>query len=508
MMVAPTATPCNGVDPDTGKPPSRLAELAGDVDLLDEQAKLAARTCHAHYKFDCKQCTPIDRTCAPAHFRPTARPQQPYPIDALPDLMRHAVEGAMQLTERPAPMSATIALVCAAATFQLDYRVASDRFGAQPISLFGVCAAAPGNGKTETAKRFLSPFRGQDAILAERFRAANPEKPMKLECPDVVADDYTIESLAHKLTHGRPAMMQFMGEAAQLVHGWSGGDGRVFATLSKYAGLWDGAIIDVGRRRDGGTYKSGSGRQFSKMLLGQGMMIDWIFSPAAVYGYTARLLIVKDDGPTLRYDGELTDAENSIGAFNRLIRDALKRQNEAMEFADTPMPETHNIRFQPDAWEMLESLRIDDSEIAGVNLLDDENHLPSQWQQRRAQHAARIAAVLCAVEHGSNAGDGLRIDGPVAERGITLANWYWGELTRLYDTAGQTETTADAQRAWQIIAVECPQSDAAQLRKMLAGKAPFRKDAERRERAIDWLQTEGAIIPVPGERGVWQVAWK
>ena len=29
------------------------------------------------------------------------------------------------------------------------------------------------------------------------------------------------------------------------------------------------------------------------------MMIDWIFSPAAVYGYTARLLIVKDDGPYL-----------------------------------------------------------------------------------------------------------------------------------------------------------------------------------------------------------------
>ena len=70
----------------------------------------------------------------------------------------------MQLTERPAPMSATIALVCAAATFQLDYRVASDRFGAQPISLFGVCAAAPGNGQNRNGKAFsiAVPWAGCD----------------------------------------------------------------------------------------------------------------------------------------------------------------------------------------------------------------------------------------------------------------------------------------------------------------------------------------------------------
>ena len=70
MMVAPAATPCNGVDPDTGKPPSILDQLAGDVTPCDAHGKAGCPECTAaamrdemgmcerHLRRDCHQCAP------------------------------------------------------------------------------------------------------------------------------------------------------------------------------------------------------------------------------------------------------------------------------------------------------------------------------------------------------------------------------------------------------------------------------------------------------------------
>ncbi|OZB75059.1 MAG: hypothetical protein B7X37_03565, partial [Halothiobacillus sp. 14-55-98] len=86
----------------------------------------------------------------------------PYPIDVLPDTLRHAVMEVQSFTQAPLAMVATAAITAMAACMQAHYDVerAPSLFG--PSSLFALILADSGERKTTVEGYFNSPIAAHD----------------------------------------------------------------------------------------------------------------------------------------------------------------------------------------------------------------------------------------------------------------------------------------------------------------------------------------------------------
>ena len=471
------------------------------------------------------------RVPAPQHFRPQRIAQEPFPVDCLPEFMQEVVEAASVITRRPAAACATVVLTCCAATFQADYRYTSARYSGQVISLFSIVSAPPGTGKSETNRLFDQPFVHTDQDIVVRHDKARRnwddmdsqaqrrslEKQPRPVRPDILCSDATVEALARQITRGRPSMFQVMTEAAQLVGGWSAAAERLTRTLSCYNALWEGERIDVLRMQDGSTYKTPQGRTLSKLLFGQKQTMDWVLDPRAAHGYAARVFLVRDDcAPAYSTNdpvvtATLPDAYQTVRKFNDVLLRELTRQNECIEFSCTPSwePATVGPDEPTDAY-LMDQANIDDQHTS-PDLQADESDICAQWQNRRVQHACRVASVIAAFNAACD-GDGdlpkpLIFTRADAERALRIVDWFQGELRRCVAMSGYTDATADAQQGWELIRDKMP-SGYGNVRQLLGKYSPFSKDTDRRERAIQWLETEGAVEKDPGQRAQWRVMWE
>ena len=476
----------------------------------------------------------IERVAPPAIFTAKRIEQRDFPIHCLPPRMRDAVEAAGLITQRPPAMAATVALAVSAGVFGATYRYLSNHYVVQPISLFAVISAIPGQGKNETAKLFRSPLEEADqrAIRAhvtakQRWDGMNaeerrkePELRPRLESPDLLCNNYTIQALGRKLSRGRPAMMQIMTEGAMLTGGWSGNRDNKVDTLAQYNNLWDAEGIDNGRMGEGRSFKTAVGRIFSKLIMGQSMMVDWILDAKSAYGYTTRLLICSDDRDDREvYEGNYQDLRNTVGMYNSAMVEPLRQQGIGMEYERTQPWELQYVIPTAEAERYFEQIRADDRAVTAPDILADITDLKAQWQRRRAYQAARIAAVLACYSAAEQGIDGaLTIEEAQAEEAMEIATWYHDEIRRLVDMSGDTEVAEDAKRAWGMIRDYIIRAQAnnkpdetPNIREVLR-RVPFSKDPERKDRVIARLETEGAIsraLPEPGKRSArWNVHWR
>lgn len=481
------------------------------------------------------EAAPVERVAPPSQFTAKRIEQADWPVHCLPELMRDAVDAASALSQRPPAMAATLALCTAAGVFGANYRYRTAHYGAQPINLFGIIAAIPGQGKTETAKLFRTPLAEADQRIISAHitakqrwdgmnadqRKAEPELRPRRECPDLLCNNATIQALGRKLSRGRPAMMQIMTEGGMLTGGWSGGNENKSETLANYNALWDAEGVDNLRMGQDRSFKTAVGRILSKAIMGQKMMLDWVLDPKSAFGYTARVLLCNDDNDDLEpYLGNYEDLHRALYRYNTVITAALRKQNDGIELEHTP--EWQHIYVSPDyyAGQYLEEVRANDRALTGPDLRDDELDMKAQWQRRRAHQASRIASVLAAfdaAEHGYD--DHVVFYLPQAEQAMEIADWYHGELGRLIDMAGDTEVAADSKVAWTAIGDHIRRAIASgkteetpNVREVLRKRRPFKGDPERIDRVIARLEVDGAIgraPPEPGKKSArWTVYWR
>ena len=477
----------------------------------------------------------IERVPPPSIFGPKEIAQSPWPVHCLPETMAQAAKAASALIERPTPMSATIVLTIAAGVLGAEWRYHTERRGTQPISMFSVIAALPGQGKSETMRLFRPPLidaerrlTGAHRMAKERWsgmssedRRADPSVRPRVVEPDLLCNNATIQALAQKLARGRPAMLQLMTEGAMLTGGWSGGKENRTETLANYNSLWDADGIDVLRVQDGRSYKAAAGRMLSKVIMGQQMMLDWILDPKSAFGYTARVLLCNDDGEdTDPLGGNVGELQYAVRRFNSVIGEVLRAQDKDMEYEHTSSWAERKVMPSEEAEIFLEDMRLSDRILTGPDLREDQLDMKAQWQRRRSHHATRIAAILTAfeaVEQGMTGDVSFYLDR--AQDALEIANWFHAELCRLVDMSGDTEVAADAKMAWSMIVEHIRRTEAAgklddipNVREILRARMPFKKDPERKDRVIARLETDGAIsraVPEPGKKSArWQVYWR
>jgi putative DNA primase/helicase len=216
--------------------------------------------------------------------------REPYPLEALPEPIRQAVEEVQLFVQAPVEMVGASALTALSVAIQslADVR----RFGklCGPTSLFFLSIAESGERKTSIDRYFLDPIRdferaqreaakgdeasysadltewqarydAKEGHLSNETKAGNPvetikadlanltlAKPSQPRVPRLVYTDTTQEKLTRNLATVWPAAGIVSSEGGAVLGGHAMGPDTVMRTLSAFNVLWDGGQLNVDRQ--------------------------------------------------------------------------------------------------------------------------------------------------------------------------------------------------------------------------------------------------------------------
>ncbi len=215
---------------------------------------------------------------------------QPYPISALPPLLRHAVIEAQSFVQSPAALVACSALSALSVAAQGLANVRRDHHLVGPVSLYILAVAESGERKSTCDRIFGAALRdwGRDqatacapGITAHETAVATAEakraglleaikrkrrdmqetdkeeaalqelagqasSPVKV--PRLLYTDATPEALSHALATGWPSAAVLSAEAGAIFGAYGMGFEAILRNLALLNVLWDGGGIDIDRR--------------------------------------------------------------------------------------------------------------------------------------------------------------------------------------------------------------------------------------------------------------------
>ena len=215
---------------------------------------------------------------------------EPYPIDALPDSIRKAVEEVAGFSKAPISMIASSALAAVSVALQSQADVARDRNLTGPCSLFFLIIADSGERKSTVDKYFTKAIRKFEleqieltnpeikeyksdlsiwtqklngllakiknhksshppvAELEKQVKVLDKSKPIKPKVPQLLFQDVTPEALSFDLYTVWPSGAVISAEAGIVFGSHGMGQDSVMRNLATLNILWDGGEIKVSRR--------------------------------------------------------------------------------------------------------------------------------------------------------------------------------------------------------------------------------------------------------------------
>lgn len=215
---------------------------------------------------------------------------QEYPLDALPDIVRRAVEEVAGFVKAPIALIATSALSALSLAIQAHYDVERAVKLTGPIGLFLLAIADSGERKTtcdkfftsaireyeaqeqEAAKDLISDYKSElDAWEARRsgikekikqlskkgqactaqlqeLLRLDKEEPTEPRIPRLIYGDATPEALTYSLAKKWPSGGVISSEAGSVFGGHGMSRDSVMRNLATFNQLWDGAALPVERR--------------------------------------------------------------------------------------------------------------------------------------------------------------------------------------------------------------------------------------------------------------------
>ena len=209
-------------------------------------------------------------------------PWQPFPVEALPPVVREMVEAVAPSAQVDPAMAAAMALgVIAGAIGRTRLLMLTEEFIVPTITWIGVVAES-GGGKTPCMKLLVSPLlqrekqlqvenadtlerfdlerRAHDEVMAQRRKSKAPAGdppscPKRPALPRVRVDNTTMEALVPILRDNPAGVLGLHDELAGFIGSFDqyrkGGKG---SDASQYLRMHDGDSITVDRKGDGSTY--------------------------------------------------------------------------------------------------------------------------------------------------------------------------------------------------------------------------------------------------------------
>jgi hypothetical protein len=473
-------------------------------------------------------------------------PADPFPVDALGEILGAAAIGIVERVRCPIAIAGQSVLAAATLAVQGHANIELPTGQVKPVSNFFITVAGSGDRKTAADTEALWPVKKREAVLREAYDEELPDylnqqlawekardqavkrgkgdrheivlalktvgpapiaplKPM-LTCPEP-----TIEGLCKLFGAGHPSLGIFSDEGGQFIGGHGMADEAKLRTATGLSGLWDGEPIKRVRAGDGATVLPG--RRFAMHLMAQPEVAARMLSDPQLkdQGFLSRCLVTAPGSiaGTRHWRDCPSTAEPAIKRYGAKVLEILERQFPLAEGkANELKPRT--LILASDARQLwiefadaIESQIGTDGELAAVKPL--ANKLP--------EHAARLAAVL-ALFADINAPD---VSAEHMAAGITLAQHYLLEAQRLNESARVSNDLRTAQdlldwlqNTWGEAAVSLPD---------IYQKGPRSIDVRDKATALrlvkilvehGWLKLEpaGAVVAGQHRREVWLIVPK
>jgi hypothetical protein len=402
----------------------------------------------------------------------------PYPLEALPPLIRDAVEEVASYVQAPIAMIAASALAAVSTAVQTRFSVRRDAALSGPATLYLLTVAESGERKSTVDKLFTGPIRDWEAeqrkLMRERrakyeaqkedweregeqlrtniesgflaaqlgteldprivHQLAEPKAPQRVR---LLRGDDTPEALAMALAV-YPVASIISAEAGTIFGSHGMNPEAVTRNLAQANVMWDGGVIQ--RDRVGTGEVQVEGMRVTMGLQVQPAVLDAFVQKtgglARGIGYFARFLFCRPESTQgLRYYVEPPAEQPARAAFCQQMT-ALLGIEAVFDDYDRLVP--HYIGFDADAqraWvafhDEVEEQQGGEAVYCGIR----------DVASKAADNAARLACCLHVF-----AGDHSRPIGRWSMEGAcSLMRWYLDEAVRFGRTAGAAPELADAQ---------------------------------------------------------------
>jgi hypothetical protein len=389
---------------------------------------------------------------------------EPFPVEKLGPLLAGAATAINDRVQAPMAICANSVLATATLAVQAHVDVVlpigEDR--KKPVSAYFVTIAETGERKTECDFQAMWPVRERERQLrdeydakresylnnklawdASRDAAVKQEKgnraairavldeigpvPVSPLEPMLTSTEPTFEGLCKQLPTHHPSLGIFNNEGGQFIGGHGMKEENKLRTAGGMSALWDGEPVRRVRAGDGAAIFPG--RRVSSHIMVQPQVSSILFNDSLLMGQglLARLLTVHPESAAGTRMPRKENPETSA---------KLKKYGNALLKIMEKVPSTKNgtpnelepraLRLSTKAVEkFFEFVEHVERSIGQGGPLEPikgfANKLP--------EHAARLAAVLTAVESI----DGHEISADALERGIALADHYATEALRIFE---------------------------------------------------------------------------
>lgn len=431
---------------------------------------------------------PVQEWADPMPLAGVTYKPEAYPMDALPEGIRAAVDDVQATTQAPLAMVATSALTALSLAGQTHVNVARNKQLTGPVSLFALVLAESGERKSTVDGFFTRAIRTYEAAQAEAmkpeieaYRAdlqawtaekagivekikseakqakptdelknglrdleqAKPEAP---KVPELIYGDATPEALTHGLAKTWPSGGVISSEAGTVFGSHGMGADTVMRNLAALNVLWDGGTHKVSRRSTEGFIVRNARLTVSlqvqlPVLAGfMGKQGDL----ARGSGFLARFLVAWPESTqgTRQYKEPDSDLAGLSG-FDARIAQLLTQPVSFDETGDGVAPAM--LVFSPEAKQAwVEVYNLIESQLMPFGCLADVKDVAS----KTADNAARIAALFHLYQNGPEGAVSVQ----AMHSACRIAMWHLGESRRLLTELSQDPALSLAARldAWLI----------------------------------------------------------
>jgi hypothetical protein len=406
-------------------------------------------------------------------------PADPFPVDALGDVLGAAAHAIHDRVQAPVAIGAQSVLGAAALAVQghADVELPIGGGSKRPVSCYLVTIAATGERKSECDRQALWPVEKYEAALRASYdhdlpayandkaawdrarevaiRAGKGDRaaiktalealgpaPVPPLVPMQTCPEPTFEGLCKLFAIGSPSLGIFATEGGQFIGGHGMSDDNKLKTAAGLSDAWDGKPIRRVRSGDGATILPG--RRLSAHLMAQPTVADILFRDRllADQGLLSRILPTAPDsaaGTRFRHEERLENdrcikryGARLLGILETRLPLAPDKLNELVPRSLPLAPEARRVFFA--FADHVETAIAPNGGLEPVKGL--ANKLP--------EHAARLAGALTLVRN-IDAGE---ISLAEMQAGIVLAEHYAAEALRLF---GASRINADLRLAQRLL---------------------------------------------------------
>lgn len=415
---------------------------------------------------------------SPLPLRRESIPAEPYPVNALGEILSNTVKAIAHSTQAPLGICSQSVLAAVNLTVQAyaDYQVDGRN---SPISEIFITVAASGERKSAVDTLVLKPIRDYEKILRNKFnsqmdfyisdleiykkskeRILNPKStkeksqdeiseelnnlslPVRPLDPFLVIDDITFEGLFKLLQTGRASLGLFSDEGGKLVGGHAMNQENILKTATGLSSLWDGKPLTRVRSGDGASALDG--RRLSTHLMMQPNVADIVLSNDTLIGQgliSRCLLTWPDSNMGKRKYKEVNLLENKhYLRFCEKISSILK----------TPFPLEDEKRNELKPRTLILEGKAKKNWISFHEEVEQELGIDGKYSMitgtaaKMSGHAIRLASTLALFDDISCSS----ISVEHMDRGISLAHYYLSEAHRI---SSQTILSPSKQNAEKLL---------------------------------------------------------